>query len=315
MAMKILFDAINPKHCRIAAAVYQTLKDEYEIFVTTRDYAENKQILNANAIPYFTLGGYYTTIWSKFLGRVDRCNWLTRHVQDNGIDVIISFASIEAISIGIGVGIPTIVLTDTPQRQFLNSQIIPPANIHIAERLTENLWQFHPREYRRFMDNVVENFYVVKPQYPKPEAIFFREAEYYASYMNADYLTEKMKREVQDFCAEAGLEFIEIPRYSEHPYFPLRVIGKKAAVIVTGGSTMATEGALMGVPSLSFYPKSIPKIEYLSKFGYPIIQHWYVKSLHGVLEEMLLLRPATHKFSEKPIETLKTVLNKINGGK
>ena len=86
MAMKILFDAINPKHCRIAAAVYQTLKDEYEIFVTTRDYAENKQILNANAIPYFTLGGYYTTIWSKFLGRVDRCNWLTRHVQDNGID-------------------------------------------------------------------------------------------------------------------------------------------------------------------------------------------------------------------------------------
>jgi hypothetical protein len=70
----------------------------------------------------------------------------------------------------------------------------------------------------------------------------------------------------------------------------------------------------MGVPSLSFYPKSIPKIDFLKQMGYPICQHTNYNSLHGKLEEMLLMRPATYIFPESPSETLKCVLNKINGG-
>jgi hypothetical protein len=317
--MRILFDVLTPKQARMCAAIVGAFKDKYSFEITARRYAETLNVLEHFGITRIgSHSSYGNTKYEKYMNSLEREKYLTQIVKptpvwsdEYGIDLIITQASIEAVHVGVRLGIPVIVLTDVPQRIFLNKQILPCADFHLRESLTHGHWQYHSASLV-WMDAVQEQFYTPPPTGVSKNAdtIFYRCFEYKSSY--SDNMELHFTRDyVKKFCKDHGYEFVEFHRYNQHEFMTPEEIYDRAVMMVTGGSSMAIEACLLGIPAISFYPFHFPKMSYLERNGYPINKlesvekQWFEKHLDATINRTLAqARP----FQDNPLDILGQML-------
>ena len=94
------------------------------------------------------------------------------------------------------------------------------------------------------------------------------------------------------------------------------IVKESPNLIITGGATMAREAALLGIPSICYFPHVIYVNEWLRKQGYPLFHVRTLSEFNRVLEDIVLgglkkyfnVIVKTLQF-EDPIETLFLLLS------
>ena len=305
--MRILFDLLTPKQARMAVAVWNRFSQQHEISITSRNYAETNDVLTYYKVPFESHGDFHQQRQKKFAERLGRLQFLTE--QYSSVDVIITQASIEAVHMGAGLGIPVVLLIDSPKRKYLNRQIIPASSYHLREELTRNEWEYEP-EKPVYMDATQEHFYTKSIKRKNPNLIVFRNFEYQASYAKGQSPPDVLQ-EVKRYCSDHGYDLLELERYQKHEFVPPERIFEKAILVITGGSSMAIEAAIQQIPAISFYPGYFPKFEYLMELGYPLARVYNVSDFKETMTHIIDKKPPSHQFKDNPLEKLAEILQEL----
>lgn len=305
--MKILFDVLTPKQARMTAAIWNRFCDEHELLVTSRYYAETNDILTHYKVPFVSQGNFHEETKQKLLERTRRQQFLTENYAF--VDLVVTQASIAAVSMGVGLGKPVIVLIDIPKRKYLSRQIIPTATYHLREELTRGAWEYEP-EVAIYMDATQEHFYTKPVQRKNPDLVVYRNFEYQAAYAKGQEPPD-IPKELRKICSDHGLDLLELERYQKHEFVPPEQIFERAQVVITGGSSMAVEATIQQIPAISFYPGYFPKFEYLMDLGYPLARVHNIKDLRETIERIMNQEPTNHHFKDNPLDKLTEIFKKI----
>ncbi|MEM2973808.1 MAG: DUF354 domain-containing protein [Candidatus Caldarchaeum sp.] len=301
----------------------------FRILATARAYEQVLPLLpkfgSADVVVVGEFGG--KNMRDKLVRSAERTLKLMEVVDD--FDCAVSSGSPECSRIAFGLAKPHILVSDTPHSPVnriaapLSSHVlspwvigktpwvrhgVPTSRITLYRALDPVAWlkEFRPDDTRLRVFGLNRHGYVL-----------VRSPEYQASYLNqvgwrldnyVDFLEGLAK--VLD-----GLRLVVLPRYPEEVEYLGRKVGGLAFVVekpvddlsllffsrlfIGGGGTMTQEAALLGVPTISFYPGSMPAvINYLIKQG--LVRH--VRELHrvaGVAASIL------HNIDEVSAECLK----------
>ncbi|MFX1404093.1 MAG: hypothetical protein ACFE9D_06425 [Promethearchaeota archaeon] len=305
--MKILFDVLTPKQARMAAAVWKRFSGKYELLITSRYYAETNDILTYYGAPFASYGNLHEETKQKLLERTRRQQFLTENYDS--VDVVVTQASIAAVSMGVGLGKPVIVLIDIPKRKYLSRQIIPTATYHLREELTRGAWDYEP-DVAIYMDSTQEHFYTKPVKRKNPDLIVYRNFEHQAAYAKGQ-VPPDIQKELRKICSDHGFDLLELERYQEHEFVPPEQLFERAQLVITGGSSMAVEAAIQQIPAISFYPEYFPKFEYLIDLGYPLARVHNIEGLEAVIDRIMNQEPTHHEFKDNPLDKLAEIFKEI----
>ncbi len=305
--MRIWFDALTPKQARIAAVLAEEgVKRGFDVFITCRCYDYVEEVLTLMGVKdYICLEGHGETKEEKLEKGISRMRLLLRTLSDRKIDIHISLTSPEGVRIAFGLGIPIVALTDTPHAYHVNKLTLPLANIVMAPKaIPIDEWlRYIPhgeRDKIKTFDGIFEVMWVkrFKPSGQSLKRlglerpfIVLRLEESKAAYYGFGDMTDLTFKIIEE-ALRRGYAAVVFPRY-EHQEIMLRkafsheiergfvIIPKglfidgldlawHASLVITGGSTMSHEAALLGTPALSYFPRHYHTDSYLRERGFPL---------------------------------------------
>ncbi len=319
--MHIWIDALTPKQARLAAHLYEHFtRKGFKVLVTVREYDLTRYILDNLGVEYVSVGRHGgESLKSKLVADGERILALTKVVEGFNPDVLVAYPSPSALRVAFGLGIKSIVFSDSPHSIPAHLLTVPLADYLVYSSLIprhffEKYTSFKTRLVSYFgveevgwvrghvcNENVLNELGLEKNSY-----VIIRLAERYAEYYrgrpkpNLLRLAEKLVRE--------DVQVVLIPRYQED-YTLLRqlyegqsgkivVIWQRAVesldlycwsrLVITGGATMAREAALMCKQSLSLYPVYVNIV--LEGLGFPILNYekgYDFESLSALVDGML----------------------------
>ncbi len=318
----VWFDALTPKQAKIAAILYWELsRRSIGLLITTRRYRYVEETLKAYRVPYIVVGHYGETLRDKVKSYAQRIIELLDVLPE--FDIAIGFPSPEMHRVAFGLGKPIITLTDTAHAAHVNrlclplsSRVIVPEAIPDSE-LEKYLPQCELSKVRKFA-GVFEIMWVKRcrpdPSVPRRfslrinEYVVYRPEEEKASYYKYGSRPElqiKILRTILDH----NLQVVFLPRYDYQERLvreslanevesgliiipketPLDLIHLEAfaRLVITGGSTMALETCLMGVPALCYFPDKFYIDEYLQRLGFPLIRVFSIEEVVNMLPDLL----------------------------
>ncbi len=285
--MRVAFDALTPKHARVAAVLYWEGKRRgIDILVTCREYDHTRGVLDMHGVKAVCVGGYGISKEDKL--RVSLARQMTLMDLYGNVDVVASFASPDASRVGFGLGKPVVTLNDTAHADAVNRLTVPLSTYLIVPRalprrhlerygcrrivtfngLFELMW------IRRFTPNrdVVESLGLAEGEY-----VVVRPSEVHASYY--PNVGGDLSLEIAREAARRGYRVVYFPRYPDQKLdwaitpgstVDFLSLAYYSAMVVSGGATMALEAALLGVPSLSLFPIRYYTDTYLETLGAPL---------------------------------------------
>ena len=270
-----------------------------DIVVTARDYAETLQILELEGIPYRPVGKYGgADKVEKLVAYANRAQELVKEIQSKEVHALISLSSPSAIRVAFGLGIPSITLNDTPHAFHVGRLTLPLSTKVIAPLAVpkNELVKLGAEENKILQYDGVDEVAWVKHHKPNQHVlmeiglkedepfIVFRPPEEKAAYLSGlggTNLVDLMK-----FVVSKGVKVVLFPRYPDQHKLAERleriIIPRRAldtlslyfysSLIITGGGTMAREGSMLGIPSISLFPLNYPLYvnDYLKRKGFPI---------------------------------------------
>ncbi|MCC6020336.1 MAG: DUF354 domain-containing protein [Thermoproteaceae archaeon] len=301
---RLLFDALTPKQARVAATLYgEAASRGIALVITCREYMHLADIFEMYGVPHVCIGKYGIATREKLLHGLERQARLLELAES--VDGMLSFPSPDAARVIFGLGKPVIVLNDTPHAVHVNKLVLPLADVLIApSAVPEEAWrQYCPGRVVTF-EGVFEYMWtsrfkpdegVIKRLGLGPgEYVVFRPEESHAAYYKWEF--SRVRRGLVEEFKRRGLVVVNVPRYPDQLLDGAINITKAvdhlqlayfSACVVTGGSTMATEAALLGVPALSYFPASYYIDTYLQKLGAPLFRcldaESCVRAVDGVL--------------------------------
>ncbi|ACB40673.1 DUF354 domain-containing protein [Pyrobaculum neutrophilum] len=303
---KLLFDALTPKQARIAAVLQREGAGRgVELLITCRDYLHLSDVLEMYGVSHICVGRYGVGLYEKLVYGLERQMRLAELAR--GVDGMLSFPSPDAARVLFGLGKPLVVLNDTPHAEHVNRLVIPLSNVLIAPAaVPAEAWRpYCPRRVVTF-DGVFEYMWisrfrpdedVVRRLGLKPgEYVVFRPEEAHAAYYRWDaggiraVLLAELRRR--------GYVVVNVPRYPDQLVEGVVNLTKAvdhlqlayfSAGVVSGGATMATEAALLGVPALSYFPGDYHLDRYLAERGAPLFRCRDAETCASALDEMLRL--------------------------
>ncbi len=305
MTIKAWFDALTAKQARIAAILsMEGSKSGIDFVITCRKYDYVEEVLGMFNLHYECVGYHGESPREKLLRGIERQLALLDVVRD--FDVHVSLTSPDAVRIAFGLGKPIIVLTDTAHSYFVNKLTLPLANTVIApSAIPMSEWGHYVPSAEidkvRAFDGVFELMWInrFKPTGESISRLGLRSREFvvirfeesrasYYDYGDKAQLLIKMAKRV----LESGYYAVVFPRYpyqeelikSELNLFlklgrlviprGMRLDGLDLAwharLVITGGSTMAHEAALLGTPAISYFPRHYYIDDYLMSKGLPL---------------------------------------------
>lgn len=352
--LRILIDAGVPKDSLMASSIYLKLKkSSHEPIVTARDYESTPKLFEYFDIPYFLVGKHGgKTLKGKLLADLKRALELTKVISDLGaIDLIIHFANPAIARVAFGLGIPQIVLEDTPHATAVHKLTFPLATYAITPKCLPRDLFIHFMEPERLIqyDGVdpIEWITTFKPDKKflddlsidrNKRIVVLRPAEtfayYYLEYSKGSPLLYETEIIGTIFKYFPDTQLIVVPRYAEQKKILRKKFGKKiiipksyiplfniiafSDIILTGGGTIVEEGGLYGVPSIYYFPKKLNYAEYLHEKGLPV---FHIPNLQMLLNSIIniLKDPDEYKVDpspivsklEKPSDKLLEIINKI----
>ena len=297
---RIWFDILTPKHFWFFTSLAEAMRVKgYEILVTARRYEQLTPLLEAYGRRDIHIVGEYGggTLAGKLRRSIERSLELMAIVEDLAPDCCVSSGSPEASRIAYGLGMPHILISDTPHspvnpltapisrlvmspwvigRDVWRRYGVPDDRIVLYRGLDPLAWLegFQPnRSCLRDFSLREDGYILVRP----PEY----KAAYLAGKVDMDVFTSFCSRLVD---IKNDYEIVLLPRYlDEVEYLRTRLGGLVkiierpvygpsilyySSLLVGGGGTMTQEAALLGVPNLSVYPlEPPPSIKYLADEG------------------------------------------------
>ncbi|MFO8020283.1 MAG: DUF354 domain-containing protein [Promethearchaeia archaeon] len=339
--MKIWIDACEPKTVIMLKPLYHKLKKEHEVYITSRDFDATFYLLEKNNLPHIKAGKHGGgSKLGKLKAYSERLDKLIKITEQQSPDFLFSLASPEALRISYGLGIPNIIFNDEPRsegvvRLTLNlaDQVIVPECIPLEWYLRyiskeKKLIRFHGIDEVGWLGDfnprkkVIENMDLVENQY----VVCRTEAT------KAQYLADKMEPHEtrltqfipQLLKSHPELTYLILTRYPEQ-HKHLNTFFKKeieegiiriykslenlsdlmyfSKLVITGGGTMVRESALLGVPSIEFFPlATYPQEQFLMDNGFPLN---HVKDQKKILQTAIQFLEGDYKINtEEKIEQL-----------
>ncbi len=294
--MKIWIDILTPKQANFLGVLATRLERKgHAILITTRRYREVNQLLDFRKIKAVIVGRYGgDSLVDKLLFSAWRVEKLSRLIAKNEPDIAISFSSPEAARVSYGLGIPHYCVSDSPHAEAVCRLTIPLSKKLFTPRIipkkawmpfgisSNNIVQYDAldpivwiREFKP-VDTAVQELGL---ETEKP-IITIRLEEAFASYLlgkTSDTKPLALQIVGELLRKKLNLQIIALARYGRQSSVLKQKFGKKiivprevvdglsllsqTSVFIGGGGTMTAEAALMGIPSISYFPSDSTYVE------------------------------------------------------
>jgi len=298
--MRIWFDILSPKQLFLFTSLAKTLKDlGHEPIITSRHYIQLDDLLERisrdwNVAKIGSWGG--GTLEGKLRASINRLGKLLDHIIKLKPDIAFSSGSVEASRISYGLGIPHILISDTPHSPV--NRLVAPISEKVLTPwiISDDEWidaGAHPKKIRHYKaldpcfwlrDFTPSRDQLRELRLKEGEYILLRMPETMASYLRMR--DEQFLNFIENLVKILDeLKLVILCRYREQSRIIRRslkdekvlVIDKPifgqsliyySSIFIGGGGTMTQEAALLGVPTISIYPKELPTaIKFLVENG------------------------------------------------
>ena len=345
--MKIWIDFLTPKHLLLLTKLAERLEaGGHEVLLTTRAHREVLGLMRIKKIEALVIGRYGFTLKEKLIASIERMRELVPVVLDFGPDIAISHSSPEAARVAFGLGIPHYTINDSPHAihsakltlplsELLFSSWIIPIDAWLPFGISsEKIVQYRGIDQVAWIrDFSPDRHYVENLGIPTDtDVVTIRESEVFASYLLGSV---KSLAPVSDSLLPILLEkfrdafFVVLPRYEtqieylKSKYRSNRVLIMDSVVdganilyfsriFIGGGGTMTGEAALLGVPTISAFPKGgLYIIDYLVNMGLV----FNVKSIQeaiGLIEKILKEETIQTDMKQKAKELMESMENPLD---
>ncbi len=273
--MKIWFDILTPKQYLFFEYFIQKLRKQHKILCTSRRYDQVNGIRKFGSINPIIIGkhGGKNSV-DKLLASLKRTELLTKKIERNRPDLLISFCSPEASRVAFGLGIPHIAFSDSPHAEAVMRLSLP----YAAKLLTP--WIIPKSDFEGFGINrkniisykaidagiIIKNYQKNKQKkINRKKIIVIRPEESEAAYITKKSKTIKIIKKIVDKFPEE--QKIVLSRYkgqtenlrkifgSDICLFSKPVNGKELLnntdCFIGSGGTMTAEAGLLGIPTIS----------------------------------------------------------------
>lgn len=293
--MKIWMEVLNPKQLWY----YSHLAKEFrrkgaKVWLTARKYEQLTSLIKEIPDGIELIGRWGGgTLVGKLGASVERSRLLLQRVMDERPDVVLSSGSIEAVRIAYGLSFPHFLCSDSPHSP-VNLLCAPPSSsIFTPWLISKSYWEsvcaskkiIHYKALDPLVwlsDLPIDEHVLSKYSLKKREYVVVRAPEIKASYLiGAKHQeTAKIVSLIQKHLPDHEVVVFERYRGERREIsdgFKLRFIRptldapqvlRHSCLFIGGGGTMTQEAAIMGVPSVSTYPRTMPTVlEYLVSIG------------------------------------------------
>ena len=297
MVIDLWVDILTPKQVLF---FYKLIKD-YEreglkVWVTTRHYREALQQLKLKNLRATVIGKHGETLEEKLVSSIERILILTRFLKKTRVKVAISFSSPEAARVAFGLGIPHVCVSDSPHATAVSKLTIPLSSLLFTPKVIPKeeftCFGIAPEDIVQY--DALDPVAWLKDFNPDPDIlsqvgikkqeedfiVVIRAEESRAAYLSniGEGLTLKIVSELIKECSKSGLkcQIILVPRYKDYKSFK-EELGEKVIVLsrnidaaslllktdlfIGGGGTMNVEAALLGIPTISYFPGETTTVE------------------------------------------------------
>jgi len=294
--MDVWVDIHTPKQALFFWPIIEKLRQEgYEILATARRYEQLDWIFSIINLDVEIVGEFGGgTLYGKLLASTKRQLDLLQLFSTNKPRIVLSSGSIEACRISYGLGLRHILVSDTPHSPVnrmcasLSELILTPRFIPYSEWLRYGVKKRAIKRYRSLDPvawiNRLNAYEYVPGGIDLPEKyVLVRTPESKASYILGRGIDEVVKL-LNVITKLDGYSAVVLTRYREEaeiikqkapknvliidkPVIAIPLV-KKASLILSGGGTIAQEAALLGKPTIMFYPGRLPAVHrFLARIG------------------------------------------------
>lgn len=294
--MKVWLDILTPKQANFLGGLHNRLVSKgFKTVLTTRVYREVNEQLELKRLGAVQVGRHGgREIKDKLLESSKRISALTTLMVEQMPDVAISFSSPEAARVAFGLKIPHYCVSDSPHADAVCRLTIPLSKMLFTPWvIPRNAWARYGMAARDIVRYRALDPMAWLPTYPnrvsRPDdlrldvgrpIIVVRTPEEFAAYLtdrssdSASRLGNIIERILE---LDPSSQVVVLPRYDvqleslknrfgSHVVVPEHVIDavpllRAASVFVGGGGTMTAEAAMLGVPTISYYPGDATYVE------------------------------------------------------
>ena len=303
-SVRVWLDVLTPKQANLFSELSARLTSRgCKVLVTTRQYREVNELLQLRRLKSIEVGRHGGSLLKdKLVESSKRVAALSKIVEEFEPDAAISFSSPEAARVAFGLRLSHYCISDSPHaeavcklsiplsRKLFTPWVIPKyawKRYGISSRdvvryhaLDPIVWLKAWKKNPRVLDDL--NLDIKKP------IIVIRTSEEFAAYLsnNSTAQISKTTEIVEKLLSLNGtqIQLVVLPRYDEqsdrlHKRFGNRIIVPQHVIdaisllqastaFIGGGGTMSAESALLGVPTVSYYPGEETFVEkFLINYG------------------------------------------------
>ncbi len=288
--MKVWIDILTPKQANFFAEFQHRLNAKgFKTILTTRQYREVNELLELRKVKAVQVGRHGGgSLKEKLNESSKRVSELANFVGEQEPEAAISFSSPEASRVAFGLKIPHYCISDSPHAEAVCKLSIPLSQKlftpWVIPVIAWKKYGLNTRDIVRYraLDPAVwiggfkgdgKSVDGLKLDVSKP-IIVVRPPEEFAAYLSSNDpsisgSTVEITAKLVDI-TEEGSQIVVLPRYDgQGERFKKRFGGRvivpehvvdtrpllaNSSVFIGGGGTMTAESALLGVPTLSYYP-------------------------------------------------------------
>ena len=309
--MKVWLDFCEPKSVTMLRPLYETLSNQkHDPFITARDFDSTFYLLNKWGIDYISAGKYGGhTLLGKVKAYSSRISKLINIIEKKKPEFLFCITSPEAMRISFGLQIPNIMFNDEPRSYGPCTTTFPYVDQLIVPKCIPIEWylDYGLKEAKIIRFNGIDEVGWLNPKIFKPDKLVLKnlnlvENNYVVCRTEptkAGYLIDKMKPHetllteiIPDLLNNTELKYLILTRNNEqfsylNKLFQSEIRDDKLRVykglnklshiiyfsklVISGGGTMVRESALLGVPSIEFFPlETYPQETFLMENGFPL---------------------------------------------
>lgn len=302
--MRVWLDVLTPKQANMFTELSARLTSTgCKVLVTTRQYREVNELLELRKLKNTEVGRHGGGLLKDKLAESSkRIGALAKIVDEYAPEAAVSFSSPEAARVAFGLKIPHYCISDSPHAEAVCRLSIPLSqklftpwviptyawkryginsrDVIRYHALDPIVWLRAWKKNPRALDDL--NLDITKP------IIVIRTTEEFAAYLSGNSTAQLSKtiEIVEKLLSMNGtqIQIVVMPRYDEQSerfrkrfgdrvIVPQHVIDaipllQASTAFIGGGGTMSAEAALLGVPTVSYYPGEQTFVEkFLVNYG------------------------------------------------
>lgn len=310
-------DALTSKQAMLMYSLAKKFeKYGHQTLITCRDYEYTASLLERYGAKFISIGKYGgKSLYAKLFYDNKRMLKLMKIIKDYDPDVLISYPSPSGCRVAFGLKIPIVLLTDTPHAEAVHRLTVPLSNYLVFSKCipSDLMEKYVLKSFTKIIQyNGIDELEWITEYIDKEEAsskrenieikepyIIFRPEESKAAYYRKKKLTFVKILKLLNRVFNGSILFL--PRYREQAKIvkkfrnviipnkavDLRMLYREALLVITGGATIAREAALVGTPSISYFPLEVHVNTCVTSWGFPLYSAKNIQELKNLIVKIL----------------------------